>query len=77
MLPMKDCSGAAKTIATHQFPKQHTPELKEEIRRASITQTDVVIHTTEHHLVLERKTLTSDPTETWVSLENSAPREMG
>lgn len=56
---MKDRSGVAKAIATHRYPKQHpTPQLKEELRQASFTQTDVVIHTTEHHLILERKTLT-------------------
>lgn len=58
----------------------HTPrpkaasytQLKEEIRQTFIIWTDVVIHTTEHHLVLERKTLTPGPAKTWASLEDSA-----
>lgn len=78
MLPTKDRSGVAKAIATHRHPKQHpTPQLKEELRLASFTQTVVAIHTTEHHLILEQKTLTPGPTRTWASLEDTAQREMG
>lgn len=37
----------------------------------------MAIHTTEHRLVLERKTLTSDPTKTRASLEDPTERKMG
>lgn len=63
-LPMKGWQKVSKAT-TSQYLKQHKrPQLTEEIRLASITQTDVVIHPTQHHLVLGRKTLTSDPAET-------------
>lgn len=68
---MKDGRRVTKATATHQYPKQRlTHTAQEEIRQTFIIWTDVVIHPTEQHPVPGRKTLTPDPAETWVSLED-------